>query len=339
VEIAGKKHKFLFDTGAPVAISKELAAELNAGVIHRDKVVDATGARDSVSVVMLDSIKLGGLSFGQIPAITLFPDFYKCWGIDGVIGSNLMRNSIVCINSAKHIIIFTDQADKLALKPENSVPLVSNKSQQSDPIIKIKLKNKVILDLGFDTGDNSFLRMSEYLMNSITKAGVYETLAKGYGANTISGLGLQKNAEKYLIKIPVLSIGSAQFTNLITETNKGGIPAIGSKLLDYGIVTLDFIHGRFYFDATNAVNDLNEKQWPFQPTVMANKLIIGVVWDNSPNVVKPGEQIIAINDVDYSTINLCDILNNKAILAGKDEATITIKNEDGKVRKIQISKQ
>src|ERR1700748_2269684 len=51
VEIAGKKHKFLFDTGAPVAIKPQLADSLNMPVIFKENVKDVTGKHDSTSTV------------------------------------------------------------------------------------------------------------------------------------------------------------------------------------------------------------------------------------------------------------------------------------------------
>src|SRR5476649_1436951 len=67
-EIAGKKHRFLFDTGAPVAISKELAAELNAKILHKDLIPDANMNTDSATAVEVNNINLGGIVFDHIPA-------------------------------------------------------------------------------------------------------------------------------------------------------------------------------------------------------------------------------------------------------------------------------
>lgn len=339
VEIAGQQHKFLFDTGAPVAISKELAAQAGLTVIHKGILKDAYGNRDSSLAISIDSIQLGKLIFNQIPAITVIPDFYKCWQVDGVIGSNLLHNSIVSINAVKHIIILTDQEEKLQLKNKKSIPLITSIGAQSDPKIMVRLKDKVNVQLGFDTGDSNFLRIPEDYMNQLKKSGVYEIISKGYGSNNIGIMGAEKNADKFRLKIPILNVSDCRFENVFIETNKNAIPGIGSKLLEYGTVTLDFIHHKFYFDATNSSNDLNEKQWPFQPTVTGDKLVIGVVWEKAINQVKPGQQIIAVNDIDYSKINLCDMVNNKPILAGKETATITVKDELDNIKKIQINKE
>ncbi|RAJ24923.1 retropepsin-like aspartic protease [Pedobacter cryoconitis] len=338
VELHGKKHKFLFDTGAPVAISPELVKQIKAKFLDEDTLSDVNGVTDTMGVVQIPQIKIGKVTFDHIPAITLFPDFYRCWGIDGVIGSNILRNSIVSINGAKQVIILTDQLEKLKLNDSYSSPMITNTSYQSNPIIKILLKDNITVDLGFDTGDNEFLRISEDLVNQLPETGIYEILAKGYGANTIGGLGLQQSAEKYLIRIPQINIGNGLFNNTIVETNKSGSSAIGSKILLYGIVTLDFIHNKFYFNSIKKDNEVREKQWPFVPTVINDRLAIGVVWDKYKNEVKPGQRILAIDNVDYSKVTLCDMLNRPHILAGKQTATITVKDDQGNLQKIQISK-
>jgi len=341
VEISGKKHRFIFDTGAPVTIDKELSSQLNAEIITQSKFEDANGSYDSVAVVRLENITLGNVSFNAIPAMGSLPKLYKCWGVDGVIGSNMLRKSIVSIQSDKHIIVITDQANKLNLNKKHSVPLITNENNntQSDPVIKVIIGKKISLSLEFDTGDSGFLRFSDDYMNQLSKYGVYEVIDKGYGASQISGYGLQKSADKYLLKIPTIMIGEGVFINVITETNKGGSAAIGCKLLDYGDVTLDFINGKFYFDARNETNDLNEKHWPIKPTVTGNKLIVGIVWAKALNLIKPGEQIISVNGKTFPETNLCDIINRQPIIATTDTATVTIKDDKGKERVVDIVKE
>lgn len=341
VEIAGGKHRFVFDTGAPVLVSTAFAAQIKAEVIGHNRLRDANGKDDSVSIVKLNGIALGNVSFDAIPAIGSLPDLYKCWDVDGSIGSNMFRNSIVSIQSDKHLIIITDQADKLTLNKKHSVPLITHEkyNTQSDPIFKIILGNKVPVLLEFDTGDPSFLRFSEDYMKQLSKYTVCEVIDKGYGAGQISAYGLQNNADKYLLKIPLLTIGAGSFNNVVTETNKGGSAAIGCRLLNYGNVTLDFINGRFYFDARDETNNLDEKHWPIKPTVVDNKLVVGVVWSKAKNLVKPGEQILSVNEKQFPEADLCNMISKQPILPTEDSARVTIKDAAGKERVVQIVKE
>ena len=79
VKVAGKKQKFLFDTGSPSAINKELAAELKFPELYKDLARDAHGNQDSVTIISLKEIKIGNVTFNNISAFTIIPDFLKCW--------------------------------------------------------------------------------------------------------------------------------------------------------------------------------------------------------------------------------------------------------------------
>lgn len=338
VAIEGENYKFLFDTGATLSLGMQLSHALTAPVIHTDTITDVNGHKGTVQVVSIKSIKLGALEFKDVPALKLMPDIYQCWNADGVIGSNLLRNSIVQIDAVRHLIILTDQPDKLSLNAMHGNQLILD-TIQSNPRIKVQLAGNSDMVLGFDTGDNGFLRLSESFMQQLKKFKVFEQVAMGYGANSIGSFGYEKNNEKYLLKFPFLKIGDTRFSNVYTATTKGGIPGIGTKLLNYGVVTLDYIHHQFYFAAANPKIDLYEKQWPFQPSITGNKLTIGVVWEKGKKLVQLGEQIVTIDEVSYETVNLCDFLNHTPVLAGKEQATFTIKNARGNVREIKVIKE
>jgi predicted aspartyl protease len=339
VQIAGKPRKFLLDTGAPVVLTKELAAELNLPVLRYDKMADVSGKVDSIAVVSLKEIKIGNTTFAGIPTLVNLPDQLKCWHVDGIVGSNLLRNSIVVFDGQKHQIIITDQLDKLPfLNKKNSGILATNTDIQSTPIITFNLKNKVNLVIEFDSGDSGFLRLTDEMMNKLTKFNVYDTIARGYGADTYGLYGLQKPANKYQIKIPFLTIGGTRFNNVTAVTNSTGIPGIGTQLMDYGIVTLDYIHSKYYLTSTNDKFDLAEKLWAITPTAVDDKLITGVVWDSAKDQAKPGQQIVAIDDVPYPKITFCEWLTLRPALKAKQSAVFTIKDEQGNLKKVQVSK-
>jgi hypothetical protein len=340
VLISGKFRRFLFDTGAPVALSKSLSEEIKAVLLNRDLLKDVNGNIDSVSYIKINEINVGGVVFKNIPAVGAMPEIYKCWNVEGVIGSNLLRNTVISINSGKHLIIFTDQPDKLSLDQAKSIPLFTNSdgNRQSKPVINLKLGNKVIVQLDFDTGDNDFLRCTDRLMAWLRPYEVYKIVGKGYGATSIGGYGLQAEADKYLLNFSFLTLGNARFEHFISETQRDGTSAIGTGILNYGDVTLDFINHRFYFKARQKRFDLNKKQWPFQPTIKDDKLVIGLVWEKGMNLVKPGEQIISVDGKDYTHVDFCELLNAPPILSGKDSAILTIRDDQGQKRNVKIVK-
>ena len=85
--------------------------------------------------------------------------------------------------------------------------------------------------------------------------------------------------------------------------------------------------------------DLAEKQWPFRPAFNNNKMIVGLVWDEAGSSVSLGEQIVEVDGTSFETVDLCDLLNKKSILEGKEKSTITIRSTDGKLRKLEVEKK
>ena len=344
VEIGGVKHKFLMDTGAPDQISDALAAELGIAATRQAGVNDAFGNTGTAKIATVESIKLGGVDFKDVPAIIGgIPAFVNCFGIDGIIGSNLLRNTIVTFNSAKKVIIITDDADRLNLNEKNKVALNTKKDKQSSPIFILNIDAKVTGEFEFDSGDSGLLELSNGYMDIFKEHQAdFEVLDKGYGANSFSGNGAENNNIKYRLKFPALKIGNVTLKNVKTETvlnNSGTGSRIGSKLLDYGVLTLDYLHGNLYFDPFTAETDLSEKSWPLSPTYSDGKLVIGVVWGKMKDAVKPGMQITAVNGVSFEQVDFCKLFTQKSILQGQEKATLTIKDEKGNLIQLEIVKE
>lgn len=338
VKINDIDYNFLFDTGAPMCLSPKILSALNADKVKNAQVKDVNGNSNSSPTAIINNIALGNLNFSGIPAVVGVPDFFKCWNVDGILGSNLLRNSIIQINSQKKTIIITDLTEKLQLGEKQGISLFLD-TIQSYPVFKVQLSGNSTMRVNFDTGDNVLLSVSENSMDLLKKAKVYETIAKGYGANQRGAFGLENDNEKFLLKFLTFDIADVHLKNVMTVTSKGSGARMGSKLLDYGIVTIDFINQKFYFEGNAREIDLAEKQWPFQPTFNNNKMVVGLVWDEAGSSVALGEQIVEVDGTSFETVNLCDLLNKKSILEGKEKSTITIQSKDGKLRKLEIEKK
>ena len=336
VEVGNKPRRFLFDTGAVCMVSEGLADEMNLTNIHTDDVIDVNATHFKMNVVKLD-IKYGNTLFAGIPALRgLQGEVFKCWAIDGIIGSNILRNSLVRFNSTKHTIIITNQKDKLQLNSTNSGKLNIHTDGQSTPIMTIPFGKNATMAMEFDSGDNKLLRLTDGLVNQITKSKVYRVVGLGFGANNMGAMGLQKNAPKRRLLIPFFNLGGEQFSNALTDTNDSGIPGIGTELLKYGTLTLDYINQKYYFDPFAPAVKLDARGWPVALTIKNNQLVVGAVWNDLKGQANPGEQVIAVDGKDYSQIDLCDLVNKKPILDGKQTAVLTIKNIDGSIRKLTI---
>ena len=97
VEIQGKAHNFILDTGSSNLITKEFAEELNSRVLGAEKIEDINDTANSTEYTRLSNIKIGNVDFQN--TIAGIVDLNKiteigCMKIDGFIGSNLMRKAV-----------------------------------------------------------------------------------------------------------------------------------------------------------------------------------------------------------------------------------------------------
>ncbi|MES2375806.1 MAG: retropepsin-like aspartic protease [Bacteroidota bacterium] len=338
VELAGAKHKFIFDTGAPMWISTALASQLKVKILGKASTNDISGKNDSVSFSKIDGLKLGDVTFSGIPCVVNTPNFIDCLGAEGLIGSNMLRNSIVGLETTKHLLIITDQPEKLFLNKQQAAPMLVD-SMQSSPQFTISL-NGLTGTIPFDTGMSNFMNLKEEWVKVLQdKKTAFETIDKGFGFNVIGAFGLQAEEEKYLLKFPFVQIGLARFEHLYTETIKLGTPVIGTKLLDYGNIVLDYINKQYYFYPRTPTIDMEEKHWPLSIIPKDGKLFVSMTWNKGAGLVKTGEQVLSIDGKDYSHPEPCELITKELLPNDKTTITLVIKDIKGKTRTVDISKQ
>ena len=339
VVLGGKKRKFILDTGSSTMITENLYKELKPEIISTELVLDKFNNKDTLIVVSLDEINFGGVIFRNIPAyaLNITPDWFECLRVDGIIGSNMLRKSIVQISSKDKTITLTNNQKKLNLNKDHISELKLNET--SYPIVKFKIE-KVPLRLLFDSGDEQLLSLSNNLMNKIIngeKKNPFEVISKGYGSHTLGLIGVEQNSIKSRVKVSFIEINKTRMRNLVFDTENSMQSCIGAKLLDYGVVTIDYLNENFSFEPFESKIDLTEKKWQISPTMINGQFVVGTVWGELISQIKPEDKIIAIDSINYEESNICDLLKNN--LKKKDKILLTIEDANGLRKKIEIEKK
>ena len=315
VTINGKKRRFMMDTGAMTAISGELSSEMKLKIKASIDVGDSGGHQGVMSVVILPEVDLGGVLFKSIPAVVMEKSFFStCLGIDGVIGSNLLRNSIIQFSASARTITLTDQGEKLSLQSQAGIEMELN-TPQSNPFIHIRFGAGDPGELvQFDSGSNGFYDLSSRAYEQRFKpTGLF---VERYAAGGSGSMGIHGNEAyhvKYKLKIPELVIDGYTFRNISVNTNATAISRIGASLLNYGLVTVDYKHKRFYFQPVTSTDlpspDRLQKSWPLDFVPVGTGLAVGTVWNPElKNSVAEGDELIRFGDLDFTQVNLCDLL-------------------------------
>lgn len=115
--VHGHTYRFMFDTGAPNMFVKDLF--LDTVPSSSIEMSDTHQQRGNVNIGVIDKITLGGIDFDGYGALefdfsTPFP--FRCYGIMGIIGSNLFRGLAVKIDYGAKKLIVTDRINNLAPK-------------------------------------------------------------------------------------------------------------------------------------------------------------------------------------------------------------------------------
>ena len=174
-------YRFLLDTGAPNLISKKLATMLSPKFQNKIDVSDANENKSSMNIVELPNLTIGTITFKNTVALSSEDEkilVFDCFNIDGFIGSNLLRNSIIQIDVNKKNLTITNDIKNFKLNKRNSSKL-QLLGIQSSPCIWVKLigtssgKEQVLLD----TGMKGFYSISTKHFNLFEKSKIFEVKA------------------------------------------------------------------------------------------------------------------------------------------------------------------
>ncbi|SEQ36839.1 Aspartyl protease [Hyunsoonleella jejuensis] len=344
VTIKDSTYQFLFDTGAPNVISTSLLSVVKYSSGRALTISDSNDRKQKMNLITLKEITVGDITFSNTSALVFDKSeniLFDCFEIDGIIGSNLLQKSIVQINPETKELVLTNSLKNLRLGDEAPTKLFIVNAQGS-PYIEIKLKGDVTVTekLLFDTGASGFYDMSKRRLDLFNKHKVAASVLSNEGVSGMGLFGASETNTKYRLKIPEILINSSLFKNVSTFTTDDDHSRIGSDILKYGVVTLDFKKKRFYFNGFNETNDLKEKLLGFTPVLENNKLIVGVVWDEElKDKISYGDEILGINDIDLTTTNICDMISKKSPFKSSDVLEITFKNKDNQTNTYTIKRE
>ncbi len=341
VEIQGLTYKFILDTGAPNIISQEINELINPKLLKTIPITDASGKKENLNVVSVEKLKFGNITFEN--TATLVYDLnsnpiFQCFGIDGFIGSNMLRNSIVQIDLEQKKIRLTDDNKKLSLINKNSskIELIGS---QSSPYLWIKIKGK---DDGkeqvlIDTGMGGLYNISHRNYNVFEKEKIFNVIGESEGASSVSLFGDVPLNNHLRLHLPLLKINGLKIENCLTNTTNDNNSKIGSQLLKYGVMTIDFKNKRFYLNPLSEKVNIEKPEFNFSKTLKNGKLIVGFVWDNElKKKISYGDEILEING---EKIEICDLITKESIFEKEKTLKLKIKPKNGEIFELVVNKK
>jgi hypothetical protein len=313
IVIKGETYRFLFDTGSKTIISNQLKEKLIPKVQYEWNIYDGNNQNQLIESVLLDSLKIGTLQFRNINALAmnLKEESFECFDLDGTIGSDLLLDYIVQIDPKEKKIRFGKDSNLFSLDESKAQEMILI-GDQGTPFIWIDLdpnENPFKDFVMVDTGMHGIYDLSLDTYERLLKNKKIDLIAKGEGAATIGVFGLAEKSEQFLFHFPKITINDFTFKNYFNNATKANNSRIGAELLEYGVMTFDFINEKFYFNTSKKGIYLDRKKPFFQPTYQNKKIIVGIVWDKSlKDKIQFGDQILEVNGNDLTKMNFCDLV-------------------------------
>ena len=341
VTINDKPYRFLLDTGAPNLFSSKLLKELNITEGDSINVSDSNNQDQKMKFVLVPQVKIGNLIFENQEGLIYDLEKHNllsCYKIDGFIGSNLLRNSIIKINSSNKTITITNKIKSLNIeKKPIKMKLVGN---QKSPYVELKFEgknNEKASDMVLvDTGMDGLYDMSKRAYMIFEKSNIFKALYSATGIGDLGLFGAGNSSEQKLLEIENANLNQQIFNNILVTTTTDDNSRIGLDILKHGNITLDFLNKKFYFESPKTI-DVKEKTPKFYTSLQNDKVVVGLVWDEKLKLLmNTGDEVISIDQIDIANISLCDFLKLKKEWKNKPSYLLKIKNKENIISEIEI---
>ena len=344
VEIEGKAYRFILDTGAPNIISKELFQTIKNDSLATIPITDINQKKLDLQVVSIPKLVLGDVIFKNSAALVYDLKLNKildCFHIDGFIGSNMLRNSIVQIQLKNKMLTITDDKKRLHLNRKNATKL-KLLGIQSSPFIWMNLfgNGKAKEQVLIDTGMAGFYDLSNKDFKIFHDKDIIQFIDSSKGSHSGGLFGSENKTEQYRSLIPKIEIAKSVFTNFVTTTTHDKFSKIGTDILDYGNMTIDYKNKRFYFDPFKKEINLKKKELGFDPAFVNDKIVVGFVWDkNLKELISYGDEIMEVNHINIQDSDLCDLAIKKNLFMNSEKFNLHIKKQNGDIMELDLEKK
>lgn len=351
VQIEGETFQFVLDTGGSLSISKAIQDKFQFKQTGSAKVIGINKLSKNVPYVRLPLVKIGDLRFkdysGTVSDYSDFP--YPCLNFDGIIGRDFLKGLVLQLDIAQQKMVLTDRPDRLSLDPADAIPLQLDR-RTGLPYISVTLTPFGKENLVFDSGSDDLFsfktsQVEKYSKQKRFKNHSFEVL---YGVTSMGASGvIPAPSKSYRTPIREMQIGNHVITDFYSDISKKSRPRIGTRLLQYGLVTIDYGRQKFYFQAHQARQKGVEQVTSigFIPRFLSGAYRVSAISPSSEAAqkgLKIGDEILQINQLDLRNpdqVDHCDLYLNGykweafttstvVFKQGEEEKTITVKRID-----------
>ena len=282
VEIDGRIHRFVFDTGCSSGLLFTRTA------IHTKRkfgfllISDAAGHTRLTGRHRIPRMRIGNLSVTNYP-VTITPASsvmnmeYDCVDNAGCIGMDIVsKGGAVKIDIANKRLILTDRLDFFSGETGYHWPL---RIDQRVPYFMVNAGDEKARWCMFDSGFSSFLNVREKDIGT----GI-DTIGVGTGVTNGGIYGYQSKRRVYMLRMDSISIGDCVFRHIVTDVQRGNSFVLGSLLLKYGTLVLDYKRREAIFQPHHSEGhrvEVGNRYMDYGLLYSDSLMRVGIVWEGS----------------------------------------------------------
>lgn len=349
VQIEGNTYRFILDTGGALAISTALQEQFSFEQVATANVVGINKLSKRVPYVKVPLVRLGSLEFSNYRAIVSDYSGYplSCLAADGIIGRDFLRDLILELNLPEKKIKLSDNPLKLNLPKKGEIP-VKIQRKSSLPYIKVEVapfgKEWAVFDSG---SDDLFSFKTKTIEKLRQKAKFREHPVETYfGVTSLGSSGIiPKPMAAYTTSIEKLQLGDAVMESFYADLSKRSRSRVGTGLMRYGIVTVDYQEKKFYFQPKESIQKATamKRSMGFLPRFTGEAYIVSALQVGSEAEEKGlrlGDTLLQINDIDLrdiQSIDHCQLYLKEDKWGGTEETKLTFLS-NGKEKTITVKR-
>ncbi|MEZ4970380.1 MAG: aspartyl protease family protein [Flavobacteriaceae bacterium] len=314
ITIGKKEYRFLFDTGAPFSISNQIQKDENFKIVSKGNIVDSDYNKKKVNWVQVDSIGIGKVLFSNQTAFV--GDFdanpiIKCLEIDGIIGSNLIRNYNWTIDQKQNSLSLSDIIEIDTFKESVVIPFKTD--YQYNIFIdayfgQTKLKNILV-----DYGSNGSIALNDEIFSALKEKNIIGETFIERGVNQSGIIGKPVGLNREITYSDSVRTNGLQHKNVIIRTGK--TVSIGNDFLSRFNVTIDWINKKLYLSKYGKeVDSVGSAGFRLGYTIDKGVYIQSVMEKSDAYYkgVRPNMRVVKIDSLDFERGNsFCDYVDHE----------------------------
>jgi len=138
-----------------------------------------------------------------------------------------------------------------------------------------------------------------------------------------------------LVKMENIRIGPFKIKSAYAETANVPYTLIGTTILNYCKVVIDYQRRRIYFlPYSEEAVAIPSRFADIGISIKDGNLIISNVWDSCKSAVNPGDIITHVNGEPIGKYDMCDIIRGVALLNGNDSKVLKVLTKDGTTKDV-----